>query len=157
MVPSPHRHLSRLGRVWLNAPLYLVTTCTAQRIPILANPVVVKILEQAWGASRSLHGWVIGRYVVMPDHVHWFCGATEERKGLADFVRDWKKWTARRIKQALDGSPVWQAEFFDHLLRSGESYDRKWEYVRMNPVRAGLVSAPDQWPYAGEIESLPYD
>ena len=32
-----------------------------------------------------------------------------------------------------------QEGFFDHLLRSYESYAQKWEYVRENPVRAGLV------------------
>jgi hypothetical protein len=61
------------------------------------------------------------------------------------------------LKQALakhiappDKSPIWQRGFFDHVLRSDESYAEKWNYVRANPVRAGLVNDPD-WPYAGEI------
>ena len=49
---------------------------------------------------------------------------------------------------------VWQPEFFDHLIRSSESYDQKWEYVRDNPVRAGFVSTANAWKYAGEIERL---
>ena len=43
------------------------------------------------------------------------------------------------------------APFFDHVLRSDESYSEKWNYVRNNPVRAGLVQNADDWPYAGEI------
>jgi REP-associated tyrosine transposase len=39
-------------------------------------------------------------------------------------------------------------------LRAGESYSEKWNYVRDNPVRAGLVSNADEWKYAGEIEKL---
>ncbi|HEY2681003.1 MAG TPA: hypothetical protein VGI59_06740 [Candidatus Udaeobacter sp.] len=61
------------------------------------------------------------------------------------------------LKQALakhiappDKSPIWQRGIFDHVLRSDESYAEKWNYVRANPVRAGLVNDPD-WPYAGEI------
>jgi hypothetical protein len=46
---------------------------------------------------------------------------------------------------------LWQPGFFDHLLRNDESYARKWEYVRENPVRAGLVAERDQWPHQGEI------
>jgi putative transposase len=46
---------------------------------------------------------------------------------------------------------IWQPGFFDHLLRTDESYGQKWEYVRMNPVRTGLVSTPEEWPYQGEI------
>jgi hypothetical protein len=40
-------------------------------------------------------------------------------------------------------------------MRSGESYSEKWEYVRRNPVRAGLVSRTVDWVYQGEIVSLP--
>ena len=49
---------------------------------------------------------------------------------------------------------AWQAGFLDHLLRSGESYAEKWNYVRMNPVRAGLIEQSEDWPFAGEIEAL---
>jgi putative transposase len=48
-------------------------------------------------------------------------------------------------------SPIWQRGFFDHLLRSDESYSQKWNYVRENPVRAGLVSKAADWPYSGEL------
>lgn len=41
----------------------------------------------------------------------------------------------------------WQEGCFDRLLRSDESLSDKWEYLRQNPVRAGLVSTPEEWPY----------
>jgi putative transposase len=41
--------------------------------------------------------------------------------------------------------------FFDHLLRSDESYAAKWDHVCENPVRAALVSSPDDWTYQGEV------
>ena len=44
----------------------------------------------------------------------------------------------------------------DHLLRSGESYSEKWSYVRENPIRAGLVSKTEDWPFMGEIFALEY-
>ena len=53
-------------------------------------------------------------------------------------------------------SPHWQKTFFDHLLRSSESYSEKWNYVRENPVRAGLVANAEDWPYVGEIFALEY-
>jgi hypothetical protein len=49
---------------------------------------------------------------------------------------------------------VWQRGFFDHILRSEESYRQKWNYVRDNPVRAGLVANANDWPYAGEIITI---
>jgi putative transposase len=53
--------------------------------------------------------------------------------------------------------PHWQEGFFDHLLRGSESYSQKWEYVRMNPVRAGLSKTAEEWPYQGEIIALGFD
>jgi putative transposase len=49
-----------------------------------------------------------------------------------------------------------QEGFFDHLLRSYESYTQKWDYVRMNPVRAQLSKTPEDWPYQGEIVRIPF-
>lgn len=50
---------------------------------------------------------------------------------------------------------AWQDGFFDHVLRSSESYSEKWNYVRMNPVRAGLVNNAEDWPFSGgEIDVL---
>jgi len=51
-------------------------------------------------------------------------------------------------------SPHWEKTFFDHVLRSSDSYDAKWEYVRNNPVRAELVQKPEDWPFAGRIFDL---
>ncbi len=70
-------------------------------------------------------------------------------------MRDWKRWTGGEIArtQALY-PPIWQREFFDHVLRSVSSYDQKWGYVRENPVRAGLAARPEDWPHSGECEQL---
>jgi hypothetical protein len=50
-------------------------------------------------------------------------------------------------------APVTNSQVFDHVLRSRENYS-KWDYVRENPVRAGLTSDADDWPWQGEIELL---
>jgi len=53
-------------------------------------------------------------------------------------------------------SPHWQKGFFDHILRSGEAYSQKWDYVRENPVRAGLVTDWREWPFLGEVFDLEF-
>ena len=64
------------------------------------------------------------------------------------------KGLKRTIWKELPTKPnaaFWQPGFFDHLLRNDESYAQKWEYVRQNPVRAGLVKSAEDWPYQGEV------
>jgi len=94
----------------------------------------------------------------MPDHVHFFVFAEQPKRTLSEFVGKWKEWTAKYCHRRLGfASPLWQPEYFDHVLRSSESYEEKWNYVRDNPVRAGLVRSPDEWKYQGELTPLYYE
>ncbi len=144
----------RLERLFAEyqAPLWFVTFNTHRRAHLLDNAAMHKRFRQfcAKAVERQI---LVGRYVLMPDHAHLFVA------GAPDF--DLAAWV-RILKLSLSsGIPVprphWQEGFFDHLLRHGESYAEKWEYVRQNPVRAGLVKTPDDWPYQGEFTALLFD
>ena len=149
------KHLRRLERVWVDWPIYFITTCTLDRRRILASKEVAEILTDEWRNARNHHGWAIGRYVIMPEHVHFFCKAELDAKALPTFMQRWKEWSSKRMARELNLSGrIWQEEFFDHVLRSSESYSQKWDYVKENPVRAGLVKSSNEWPGQGEIESL---
>lgn len=92
----------------------------------------------------------MGRYVIMPDHIHLFvCGHDDFMLGR--WVGMLKQCLDKQIVRDTSTEPLWQRRFFDHVLRSEESYAQKWNYVRENPVRAGLVRDARDWPYAGEI------
>lgn len=152
-----YKHLRRLESVWIEQPIFFITTCVDGRRPLLARPDVFAIIQDEFRAAPQRHGWHVGRFVVMPDHIHFFCacGDGAAATSLSRFAGAFKEWSAKRmIRQLGMQAPVWQAEFFDHVLRSDESYGDKWLYVRENPVRAGLVQTVEEWPYAGEIEVL---
>jgi putative transposase len=157
-----HKHLRRLDRIWVDSPIYFITMCTKSRRAVLARNEVAEILVDEWCAAHKRHGWAVGRYVIMPDHVHFFCRPELGARKLSEFIATWKSWTSRRINAlggprsatAATATVLWQREFFDHILRSSESYSEKWNYVFDNPVRAGLVSTVQEWKYAGEIETL---
>ena len=131
--------------------IVFLTVCTRNRSHVLADPRVAQHLLNAWSLADA---WSVGRYVIMPDHVHLFVSPrTYPPLPLQRWVSYWKSLTARRWPYPRDQS-IWQADFWDTQLRAGESYGAKWEYVRQNPVRAGLVAHPDQWPYHGELNVL---
>ena len=152
---SNSKHLPRLHRIFLEAPIFFVTTCVAHRRPLLAQADVVAILIEEWRTAIKRHAWAVGRYVIMPDHVHFFCRPQPQAKPLSAFMESWKSWSARSILRTLGRpSPLWQPEFFDHLVRSETSYLEKWDYVRHNPIRAGLASDLAEWPWQGFIQDL---
>ena len=84
--------------------------------------------------------------MIMPDHVHVQIVLTAGSSTLGEWVKAFKAVVGR-------GNVRWQAGFFDHVLRSEESAEEKRDYIRMNPVRAGLVSKCEDWPYAGFFDS----
>lgn len=146
------KHLKRLSVIYQSHPRYFITVCSHDRRKILTRPDVHEILCAHWMKSLALYGWEIGSYVVMPDHVHFFCTDAESKTPLSKMIGPWKQWSAKDICPVIGvDSPLWQREFFDHLIRSTESYSEKWEYVRQNPVRAGLVSNADEWKFSGHI------
>lgn len=140
----------RLARVFRNNPLYFVTFCTHRRRKLLATNSVNDALVEFAIRAKAEHCIAVGRYVIMPDHLHLFVRGTNDFR-LSQWVGTLKQYLAKTIALTEGSQPIWQRGFFDHLLRSEESYGQKWSYVRENPVRAGLVERAENWPYAGEI------
>jgi putative transposase len=104
-----HKHLRRLERVWIDWPIYFITTCTFERRAILAAKEVAAILIDEWRNAHNRHGWAIGCYVIMPDHMHFFCSAELGAKALSTFIQAWKQWTSKRIARELKFfGTVWQ-------------------------------------------------
>jgi putative transposase len=130
-------------------PLYFITFNTHHRRKFLANGRVHKQFVDFSKAGLS-RGIAVGRYVIMPNHVHLFvCGTIDF--SLVQWIRILKRTLSIAISAPR---PHWQKGFFDHLIRHSESYAEKWDYVYQNPVRAGLVLHANDWFWQGEIERL---
>jgi REP element-mobilizing transposase RayT len=85
--------------------------------------------------------------IVMPDHVHMLFAPYGEWS-IARIMRRVKGVSARLINKLLSRrGPLWQDESFDRILRSDEDVRKKGEYIAANPVRAGLVATPEEYPW----------
>jgi putative transposase len=145
-----------LGNVYIRDPLYFITCCAYRRRSLFANESFHQAFVQFCKRAEIEHGIAVGRYVILPDHLHFFVSLGEHIP-LAEWIGSLKRVTARAARNPDSTDPVWQRSFFDHVMRSVESYSQKWEYVRQNPVRAGLVGDADEWLYSGEIVRLAFD
>jgi putative transposase len=120
----------RLTLIYVDQPVFFLTFCTLHRRAILDNNRVHEKFRSYCTVALD-HNVAVGRYVIMPDHIHLFVQG-DQKFDLGIWIRGLK----RIVSPERD---CLQPGFFDHLLRSEESYAQKWEYVRENPVRAGLV------------------
>lgn len=124
--------------------IVFLTVCTAGRQKGLANQQVQKALVESWNIADA---WQVGLYLIMPDHIHLFCWPQNEDCEIEHWIAFWK----RQFRRFCHAAPRFQSRGFHHRLRNDESYEEKWNYVRQNPVRAGLVKDSDDWPYQGSL------
>jgi putative transposase len=134
-----------------------MTFCVEKRKPVLAT-------DQAWKIGRltfeKLNQWTILAAVAMPDHIHLLATPMDREASVAEFAKWFKRWfnsaySKGEVKASQSEQLAWQWQegAFDRLLRSHESLTGKWEYIRQNPVRAGLVADPDDWPYQLQFDA----
>jgi len=140
------RHLPHLQVE--DKPLF-VTFATHKRLvlPLSIRQVVLRHCLHEHGAKLQVHG-----IVVMPDHVHIIFTPLQDDEGnpfgLAETMSGIKGASAHSVNKALNRrGRVWQDESFDHVLRSDESTYSKVLYICENPVRKGLVSTEDEYPW----------
>jgi len=154
--PASRGHLAHLSS-YRDLPIVFFTVTTHNRSKLLNSSAVHEILGSIWKQSSHRNGWFVGDYLLMPEHVHLFARPCREAEPMKEWIKMWKSLSSRLLTKALMVKPpVWQADYFDRYLRSGESYAEKWAYVERNPVRAGLVLDPQAWPYRGRIHNLAF-
>jgi putative transposase len=127
---------------WVKAgEVFFVTICCARRVDNeLCRAEVSNVLFEAIQFRQTRGDWHVHLLILMPDHLHMlvsFPRDVDMKKVIANF----KELTAKKA------GVEWQRDYFDHRLRSDESFDEKAHYIRMNPVRKGLVSRNEDWPY----------
>jgi putative transposase len=130
--------------------IVFVTVCTKSREAWLATPEIHQLLHAIWKEATT---WLAGTCVIMPDHIHLFAGPGELPLPFDNWFRYWKSQFSRRQHNP---EHRWETDHWDTRIRSAESYHDKWEYVRHNPVRHGLVTDPDDWLFQGKIFDLPW-
>lgn len=120
---------------------YFVTVTTKYRgINQLCLPEVASGLTASVTLRDERGTWRTLAYVLMPDHVHLLIVVADARR-LLPLLTAWKRYTARHLKIH------WRHGFFERRVRRADSIARTVEYIRQNPVRAGLARRPDDWPY----------
>lgn len=109
-----------------------VTVCTKGRKPWLANRTVHAALRATW---LGCHAWKVGRYVVMPDHVHFFAAPDDSETEIEAWIGYWKRVLSRALES--DGGR-WLPRAWHMRMRSAAHCQQQWDYMLDNPVASGV-------------------
>ena len=126
--------------------LHFVTFSCYHRATLLAAPRARDVFEQTLERVRKWYGLHVAGYVVMPEHVHLLITEPERAK-LSLALQMLKQNVARQLREPEGGSS-WQPRYYDFNVWSEAKRIEKLRYIHRNPVRRGLVSSPEQWPWS---------
>jgi len=136
---------------------YFVTTKTSQnralfRVTEIAETVVRTMLHYREKGEYFLH-----EFVLMPDHLHVLItpSCINSLEKLMQFIKGGSSYRIHQQReQKLD---LWHAGFHDWTIRDNADWKAKAQYIRLNPVKAGLVGHPEDWPYSSAGAKLTLD
>ena len=127
---------------------YFVTTVSLNRSKAFDlkdfGPSVVHELIQ----TTKRFSFEIPAYVVMPDHAHFLAAAIQEGADFEAMVKAWKQKTGFEWSER-HGRRLWQKGYWERVLRDGDNTLAICRYIIENPVRAGLVDHPLEYPLCG--------
>ncbi len=117
----------------------------------------IDLLRESVRVVRAAHPFIIHAWVVLPEHLHCII---ELPIGDADFALRWRLikshfskslpktelLSATRLRRGERG--IWQRRFWEHLIRDDKDFSAHMDYVHINPLKHGLVTSVDKWPYS---------
>jgi putative transposase len=129
---------------------YLITLTTSSRLRHFSVAEHARTLASQIPPFFNARHFEVVAYCIMPDHVHLVLEAPSDGADLREAVRVWKQVTSYEWKRRT-GWRLWQPGFHDRVLREGDDARPIVRYVLYNPVRAGLVKTPAEYPWSGSL------
>ncbi len=109
----------------------------------LIDPSLAQTILDSTKLYEAKMRWHITLFLLMPDHLHAVLSFPRD-KSMSEIIRDWKRFHKRT------NHVIWQEGYFDHRLRAderGTQLSAKLNYIRQNPVAAGLCARAEEWPW----------
>jgi putative transposase len=141
---------------------HFTTFSTYKNEHLLILSGIPEILLSQLGRIREEYSTPIYGFVIMPNHLHVIWHITPQQ-GISKIMQLYKGRTSKNCHIELRKIPnfnidsltrsngrfsLWQRKFYDFNILSGKKLHEKLDYVHNNPVKWGLVSNPEDWPYS---------
>jgi putative transposase len=162
---SRHRRSIRLREYdYTEVGAYFVTICAYNRECLFGEIVhgemrlngFGKTIEDEWLRTATIRPYIeLGEVVIMPNHVHGIVSIRDEGRGkarlapttgtfgypvggsLPTIIGAFKSASTKRINEmrGTPGAPLWQRNYFEHVIRNEAELNRIREYIALNPSR----------------------
>ena len=143
---------------------FFITTACYQHLPLLTDATCFGILFDSFQFYNERYQAKLLAYVLMTNHIHFIIYFDEQTR-LMEYMRDVKKFTSLKLREHIEMTKpdqlwciehenrtqrfkIWEDRYDDVYLYSRSVCETKVDYIHNNPVRAGLVTNPSDYPYS---------
>jgi len=145
--------------------VYFITCTVRQWVDVFTRLEYKNIVVESLQYCQQEKGLKIYSWVIMPNHIHLIIGTDKDK--LSDIIRDFKKYTSKKIYNAIQNNPYesrknwmlwllrkdndivfWQEGYHGEEITSRAFYITKEQYIHLNPVRAGIVTKEEEYLYS---------
>jgi REP element-mobilizing transposase RayT len=153
------------------AKVHFITATVVDWVDVFSRKIYKDFVIESLDFCIKNKGMILYGYVIMTNHIHLVVQSKDEK--LSDLIRDFKKFTARNILDAIENEPEsrkdWMLKRFEFACKShsrNEKYQfwkygnhpeevysekflwQKLDYIHKNPVRAGIVEKASHYIYS---------
>jgi REP element-mobilizing transposase RayT len=140
----------------LDGSVYFITFNTWEKLEL--TPEARQVVLSACKFFNNQR-YQIFPLVVMPDHVHMLIQpllkSNNECWSLSSIMHSIKSYSAKQVPKVMKHiGTVWQSERYDRINRNDQEFWDTWEYIRQNPVNAGLSNTPEEYTFFWQESEL---
>ena len=146
MTPKRLRRLR--GFSYLGPNRYFLTFSAPERRPLFEKPELADCVRRQILRAASTTSYLVSAYCIMPDHVHVLVEGEDGCAALPEFAKRAKQYSGFHGKRVI-GETIWQAGYFERVLRETEDTRPVVAYILDNPVRRGLVANAQDYAWSG--------
>ena len=135
-------------RYYIPNAIVFITAVTHRRQPYLAHEDDLALFWQTLRRVQTLHPFHLLAYVTLPEHFHWLLWVQDKNGDFSKVLQSVKRNYALNYKRAHEITAplkLWQARFWDHVIRDERDLERHVDYIHYNPVKHGYVQRPEDW------------
>jgi len=134
-------------RYYVPRAVVFITSVTHDRRHIFDREENVSLLFETMRNVQAIRPYDLLAYVILPDHLH-FLMRTDTKTNFSQVMKSINWNYTRNYKKAhriTTSTRLWQARFWDHIIRDERDLATHFDYIHYNPVKHGHALRPEDW------------
>ena len=134
---------------------YFITASTFQKQSFLQTDRMAALFVKVLLGYRAQEKYLLHEFVLMPNHFHILITPIVTLERALQLIKGGFSFRAK--KEVGFTGEIWEKSFYDRRVRDWEEYCAFRRYIHLNPVKKGLASAPEEYPYSSAKSGLVLD